>query len=117
MFKQTFLRRVFVGTLVLGLAVYAMCPPVSRAQEEITRKVKTKVQPTYPELAKRMSISGVVKLQVVVAVNGAVKSTKVLGGHPLLATAATDAIKKWRFEAGSEETTGLVEFRFSPPEQ
>jgi TonB family protein len=116
-FKQTFLRRVFVGTLVLGLAVYALCPPVSGAQEEITRKVKTKVQPTYPELAKRMSISGVVKLQVVVAVNGAVKSTKVLGGHPLLATAATDAIKKWRFEAGSEETTGLVEFRFSPPEQ
>ena len=117
MFSQTFLRRVFVGSLVLGLAVYALCPLVSGAQEEITRKVRTKVQPTYPELAKRMSISGVVKLQVVVAVNGVVKSAKVLGGHPLLATAATDAIKKWRFEAGSEETTGLVEFKFTPPEQ
>ena len=117
MFGQTFLRRVFVGTLVLGLAVYALCPPVIRAQEEITRKVKTKVPAMYPEIAKRMSISGVVKLQVVVAVNGAVKSAKVLGGHPLLATAACDAIKKWRFEAGSEETTGLVEFKFTPPEQ
>jgi TonB family protein len=116
-FRQTFLRRVFGGTLVLGLAVYALCPPVIRAQEEITRKVKTKTQPTYPELAKRMSISGVVRLQIVVAVNGAVKNTKVLGGHPLLASAACDAIKKWRFEAGSEETTGVVEFKFTPPEQ
>ena len=117
MFRQTFVRRVFVGTLVLGLAVYTLYPPVSGAQEEITRKVKTKLQPAYPELAKRMNISGVVRLQVVVAANGWVKSTKVLGGHPLLVTAASDAIKKWRFEASSEETTGLVEFKFTPPEQ
>ena len=117
MFRKTFLRRVFVGTLVLGLAVYALCPPVTGAQEEITRKVKTKIQPTYPELAKRMNISGVVRLQVVVGANGWVKNTKVLGGHPLLVTAASDAVKKWRFEAAAEETTGLVEFKFTPPEQ
>ena len=73
-----------------------------------------KVSPVYPELARRMSISGVVKVQVVVAPNGSVKSTKVVGGHPLLVNAATDAIKKWRFEAASEETTGIVEFKFDP---
>src|SRR6266403_1718676 len=56
----------------------------SRAQEELTRKAKSKVAPTYPELAKRMSIAGVVKVQVVVAPNGSVKTTKVVGGHPLL---------------------------------
>ncbi len=85
-----------------------------RAQDELTRKVKSKVAPTYPELARRMSIAGVVKVQVVVAPNGSVKNTKVVGGHPLLVNAAVDAVKKWRFESASEETTGVVEFKFDP---
>jgi len=61
-----------------------------------------------------MNISGVVKVQVTVAANGSVKTTKLVGGHPLLATAALDAIRKWRFETASEETTGIVEFKFDP---
>jgi len=55
-----------------------------------------------------MSIAGVVKVQVVVAPNGSVKTTKVVGGHPLLVNAAVDAVKKWRFESAAEETTGVV---------
>jgi TonB family protein len=78
------------------------------------RKVKTKVSPAYPELARRMSIAGVVKVQVVVAPNGSVKTTKVVGGHPLLVNAAVDAIKKWKFEPAAEESTGVVEFKFDP---
>jgi TonB family protein len=49
-----------------------------------------------------------------VAPNGSVKNTKVVGGHPLLVNAAVDAVKKWRFEPASEETTGVVEFKFDP---
>jgi TonB family protein len=95
--------------------VIVLHPLPGRAQQdEITRKVKARVSPAYPELARRMSISGVVKVQVVVAPNGSVKSTKVVGGHPLLVNAAVDAVKKWRFETASEETTGLVEFKFDP---
>lgn len=109
------IQRWFAG-VVLGafMATIVLSPLAGRAQEEITRKVKTKVSPAYPELARRMSISGVVKVQVVVAPNGSVKSTKVVGGHPLLVNAAVDAVKKWRFEAASEETTGVVEFKFDP---
>jgi len=88
--------------------------PSRAQQEEVTRKAKSKVAPTYPELAKRMSIAGVVKVQVVVAPNGSVKTTKVVGGHPLLVNAAVDAVKKWRFESAAEETTGVVEFKFDP---
>jgi outer membrane biosynthesis protein TonB len=53
-------------------------------------------------------------VQVVVAPNGSVKSTKVVGGHPLLVNAAVDAVKKWRFDTASEESTGIVEFKFDP---
>jgi TonB family protein len=81
---------------------------------EISRKVKSKVSPTYPEIARRMNISGTVKLVVVVTPNGSVKTTKVLGGHPLLVSAAEDAVKKWKFETAPAEDSGVVEFTFRP---
>jgi TonB family protein len=110
------IHRWLAGAGVLALmGVVLLHPLPTRAQQdEITRKVKSKVAPVYPELARRMSISGVVKVQVVVAQNGTVKSTKVVGGHPLLVNAATDAVKKWKFEPAAEETTGIVEFKFDP---
>jgi TonB family protein len=61
-----------------------------------------------------MNLAGVVKVLVTVSPNGTIKDAKLVGGHPVLATAALDAVKKWRFEAGPEESTGIVEFRFTP---
>jgi TonB family protein len=109
------IQRCFAGVALLALTGMIVLHPLpSRAEDELTRKVKSKVSPVYPELARRMSISGVVKVQVIVAPNGTVKTTKVVGGHPLLVNAAVDAVKKWRFEAATEETTGVVEFKFDP---
>ena len=51
----------------------------------MVRRAKTKVQPTYPELAHKMNISGTVKIEVAVAPNGTVKEARVVGGHPVLA--------------------------------
>ena len=99
---------------ILTVLVLALVAAPGNAQEQLTRKVKSKVPPVYPDLARRMSITGVVKVSVVVAPNGTVKSTKVVGGHPLLVNAAMDAVKKWKFEASPEESTGVVEFRFEP---
>ncbi len=79
---------------------------------EIARKVKSKVSPVYPALAKRMNISGVVKVQITVDKTGVVKNAKLVGGHPILADAAMDAVRKWRYEGAAEETTGVVEFHF-----
>jgi TonB family protein len=90
--------------------------PSPQPQEELTRKTKTKVAPVYPDIARRMSITGTVKVLVVVAPNGNLRSTKVVGGHPLLVNAAMDAIKKWKFEVAPEESTGIVEFKFQPQE-
>jgi protein TonB len=76
------------------------------------RKVKTKVAPVFPELARRMSVVGKVKLEVVITPDGRVKSTRVLGGHPILVQACQDAIREWKFVSGPEETTQIVEFDF-----
>jgi TonB family protein len=80
----------------------------------VLRKTKSQVSPTYPDLARRMSITGVVKIQVRVDKSGMVKETKLIGGHPVLANAAMEAVKRWKYEPGPEETVGIVEFRFNP---
>jgi TonB family protein len=84
----------------------------SDAQGEISRKVKSRVPATYPELARKMNITGTVKVEVVVSPNGSVKEAKIVGGHPVLATAALDAVKKWRFEPAAVESSGVVDFKF-----
>jgi TonB family protein len=83
-------------------------------QADVNRPLKNKVAPIYPELARRMNISGVVRIQITVDKNGTVKSAKLVGGHPVLATAGLDAVKKWKYEPGPGETTGIVEFHFDP---
>ena len=92
----------------------AIVPERALAQGELTRKVRTRVPPTYPDLARRLSIHGTVKMIVVVSPDGSLKDTKVVGGNPILVNACLDAVKKWKFEAGQDESTGTVEFNFQP---
>ena len=82
--------------------------------EEIVRRAKSKVQPAYPDLARKMKLAGTVKIEVVVSPNGTVKGARVVGGHPVLANAALDAARKWRFEPASAETSGVIDFKFEP---
>lgn len=102
-----------VGLLLIGVWVTSNTP-LAWGQQELNRRIKSKAVPTYPELAKRMSITGSVKILVTVSSNGSIKEAKLMGGHPLLANAAMHAIKQWRFEPAPGETTGTVEFRFDP---
>jgi TonB family protein len=104
------------GALLLGLTavVSVFHPAHALAQEELTRKVKTRVSPAYPELARRLNISGTVRVLVVVSPSGSLKTTKVVGGNPVLVNAALDALKKWKFEPAEDESTGTVEFKFEP---
>jgi len=61
-----------------------------------------------------MSLTGTAKIEVVVSPNGTVKDARVVGGHPVLASAALDAVKKWRFEPAPAESTGVIDFKFEP---
>jgi TonB family protein len=61
-----------------------------------------------------MNIAGTVKIEVVVAPNGTVRDARIVGGHPVLANAALDAAKKWRFEPAPTESSGIIDFKFEP---
>jgi TonB family protein len=97
-------------TLVTGMSL-GVRPAF--ANEDSNRKVKSRVAPVYPDLAKRMKVTGSVKVQVVIAPNGDVRSTKVIGGHPLLIDPSIEAVRKWKYEPASGESTQTVEFKFN----
>ncbi len=106
---------VLLAVLTVGAAVGPIHVRAQQTQnEDLVRRAKTKVQPSYPELARKMNITGTVKIEVVVAPNGSVKDARVVGGHPVLASAALDAAKKWRFEPAGSESTGVIDFKFEP---
>jgi TonB family protein len=109
---------LWLGLVAMMAGSVIICPVAAVAQEskieELTRKAKTRVSPVYPDLARRMSITGTVRLAVVVAPNGQVKTAKPIGGHPILVNAAVDAMKQWRFESAPVESSGVVEFKFQP---
>ncbi|HUO60454.1 MAG TPA: energy transducer TonB [Candidatus Acidoferrales bacterium] len=96
---------------LLPLIALGFLLTLSAQAQEGNRKLKSKVDPVYPEVARTMRIEGAVKLQVLVTAQGSVKDTKILGGNPLLANAAIDAVKRWKYEAGPEENV-LVTIEF-----
>ena len=97
-----------VAVLLAGASAFSQ----TGSTDEGKRKVKSKTTPSYPELARRMNVIGKVKIEVVIAPDGRVKTTRVVGGHPLLVQTCQDALKEWKFVAASEETTQIVEFEF-----
>jgi TonB family protein len=102
--------------IALSLGVIAVSPTFSLAQDQPggKRTIVDRMVPVYPDLARKMQIRGTVRVEVVVAPNGKVKSTHVIGGSPLLAKAAVDAIEKWKWVPAAQETQELVELNFHP---
>ena len=98
-----------IALLLMAFTLAAMLITPASAED---RKVKTKVNPEYPELAKRMKVAGTVKVLVTIEPNGNVKTAKPVGGHPLLVEPAVEAAKKWKYEPASSESTEVVEFHF-----
>lgn len=105
--------RCLALAVVLVFGGLVAVPRAVSADDAAPRKVKSETKPIYPELAKHMGIAGTVKVEVTIAPNGTVKSTKVLGGHPLLANAAEDAARKRRYEPGPNEDKEIVVYNFN----
>jgi TonB family protein len=103
-----------IGTAVLrGAALALMVAITLPAGAANDRAVKTKVPPVYPELAKRMKIGGIVKVEATVDADGKVTGVKTLSGNSALTNAAEDAVRKWKFAAGDGSATVEVDVTFT----
>jgi periplasmic protein TonB len=59
--------------------------------------IVSKVQPSYPKEARKKKIQGPVLMQAVIGTNGDIIDIRLISGHPLLAPAAMEAIKQWKY--------------------
>ena len=108
-----FTKLGWAAAAVLGAALLAS--PGLRAEQEapgVARRVTHKVVPLYPEIAKRWHLEGTVKMSATVGPDGAVKSIKTLGGNAVLVLAAEHAVKQWKYELSTKETTEAVALVF-----
>jgi TonB family protein len=104
--NTSLLRRIAICLAVWVAACIAL--PVCAAD----RKVKRRVAPIYPELAKRMHIGGMVRLTATVAPDGTVTDARTISGNKMLAPAAEDAIRRWKFAPGDSSSTESIDINF-----
>ena len=109
--RHQWIRTFSVGLLALFFLIFNN----TASAQATARKVKNRVEPVYPELAKRNNISGSARVELLVAPDGRVKDVKVLGGNPVLVQAVMAAVVKWKYEPAAEESTVVIKFDFANP--
>lgn len=85
---------------------------VSTSSAGVERRLVTRVEPEYPETLQRLQIGGTVRLAVKVSPKGTVESVELLGGNPILAEAATKAVKQWVYAPAPSQSTIEVAIPF-----
>jgi TonB family protein len=105
---------LWIGLLTVGIGAFVSVARIG-AQETTDRKLIKKVDPVYPPLAGKMHLAGTVKLVVQIAAEGKVSSVHTVGGNPILAVAAEDAAKQWKYEAAAKESSAVVTLSFEVP--
>ena len=108
--------RLAIFALLIGLiGIFIPSSVLSQTdQSDASRKVVSKVIPEYPPIARTMGIHGSVRVDVVVAPNGTVKTLEVKGGHPVLAQAAANAVRRWKWAPSTHDTKEPVTLTFDP---
>ncbi len=111
-----------VFLLVLGTYAQDESPaPVQVPPESVQNLLLRRVVPTYPPLARQARIQGAVVLNITISKSGEVRDVELVSGHPILAPAAIEAIKQWRYrpyerDGQPVEIETTVQINFSLPE-
>jgi len=95
---QTRIIRVYLREGEAPDAVEPRAKRVRIDKDEMNKKLRVRSRPRYPESAKRERLSGLVKLSVVIGVDGAIADILILSGPPALVAATLEAVKAWRYE-------------------
>jgi protein TonB len=98
-----------------------VAPKRVRVSQGVTQGMLVyRLEPAYPQIARMARIAGSVVLTAVIAKNGEIENLTLVSGHPMLAPAAIEAVKKWRYrpyllngEPVEVETTITVSFHLS----
>lgn len=112
--KQAICSWLLVVVILSICSLIFQAPLRSNAQQASVRKLLERTGAPYPPLARNMALQGTVKIEVLVSPDGSVKEAQIKGGHPVLAQAAVNAVRRWKWEPAPHETHETVEVKFTP---
>ena len=114
---------VLIMLFFLLVASAQDAPPalVQVPPETVQNLLLRRVAPSYPPLARQARIKGAVVLNVIISKSGDIRRVLLISGHPLLAPAAIEAVKQWRYRPYEQdgqpvEIETTVQINFSLPE-
>jgi len=81
----------------MGIVVAPTESPIVLTGKDMRERIVYRVAPMYPPLARQARIQGTVVLRIVINALGEVRDTQLVSGHPMLAQAAVEAVRKWRY--------------------
>ena len=99
-------------TLLIGSAV---AEPIRVQDDEVRKSAIQKSQPVYPPIARQMNLSGRVLVDAIVSETGSVEKVDIVTGNPILAAAAQNAAKNWKFQpfqVNGKATEAVVRLAF-----
>lgn len=106
-------KHAFILFLAFSFCFWPLSARSQQSAADNGRKIVRKVEPKYPDIARKMNLTGTVKVMALVTSDGSVKKVEAVGGSPILVVAAQDAVSKWKYAPGAESQE-LVEMRFTP---
>jgi TonB family protein len=86
--------------------------PQENAPKENQPRLLKKVIPAYPEILKKMNVSGTVKVQATIAADGTVKDVEVKGGNAIFIDSVAAAVRNWKFVPGERQRTADITVNF-----
>lgn len=120
-------RKLWLIAAVLGLLLSMVTPQIQAedkkqdgeksedaASNRTPRKLLHKVEPVYPQDLKRRSIGGTVKLDLKISASGNVEKIAIVGGNPILADSAAQAVKKWQYAPAGGASSMVLNVEFNP---
>lgn len=102
-------KRSSIALLSVALGLFLLNAVAAHADD---RTIVHKVAPAYPEMAKRLHITGTVKVLTTIDATGAVTKVEGQGSNKILSAAAEDAVKHWKFAPGSGIDTMTIQINF-----
>ena len=120
-------RGLWLIVVALGLLLIVVAPNMhaedkkpeapkadDAASNRTPRKLLHKIEPVYPQDLKRRSIGGVVKLDLKISAGGNVEKVEIVGGNPILADSAAQAVKKWQYAPAGSSSSMVLNVEFNP---
>ena len=111
-FNRRFIKFAVFGIVLLAASAGPSVGWSAHAQTSDVRKIKSKTDPEYPELARKLKIKGIARVLVTITPQGSVTEVKELGGNPILLDSLTRAVKQWKYEPASRQSVMEVKYEF-----